>query len=174
MTDRNAAEAPRRVVVGLGADGRSTTIADEVPAATVTRPGGMTITELWRADELPAAMGEMDALRLTTVPANAPAGLAVRICTFPPDEVRDRALSQGHADANTGRRPASDASRAGMHRTDTVDVVTVIRGELTVVTETGETTLRAGDSVVQMGTMHAWSNRTNETVVAIAIMTGGR
>ncbi|KQW42651.1 hypothetical protein ASC77_23610 [Nocardioides sp. Root1257] len=61
-----------------------------------------------------------------------------------------------------------------MHRTDTVDVVTVIRGELTVVTETGETTLRAGDSVVQMGTMHAWSNRTNETVVAIAIMTGGR
>jgi quercetin dioxygenase-like cupin family protein len=59
-----------------------------------------------------------------------------------------------------------------MHSTETVDIVTVISGQLHVVTETGETVLRAGDSVVQRGTPHAWSNRTDRTTTVVAIMMG--
>ena len=57
-----------------------------------------------------------------------------------------------------------------MHFTESVDVVTVISGELHVVTESGETVLRAGDSVVHRGTPHAWSDRTDQTTTVVAIM----
>jgi quercetin dioxygenase-like cupin family protein len=68
--------------------------------------------------------------------------------------------------------PAEQDAIPGMHSTETVDVVTVISGELHVMTESGETVLRAGDSVVQRGTPHAWSNRTDETTTVVAIMMG--
>ena len=50
---------------------------------------------------------------------------------------------------------------AGMHRTDTIDIVTVVDGEIWVVMEEGETPLQAGDCLVQRGTRHAWRNRSD-------------
>lgn len=46
----------------------------------------------------------------------------------------------------------------GMHATDTIDYVTVISGQVTLVTETAETLLRAGDVLVQRGVVHGWRN----------------
>jgi uncharacterized cupin superfamily protein len=60
-----------------------------------------------------------------------------------------------------------------MHSTDTIDILTVISGELVMVTEGAETILRPGDSVVQRGTAHAWSNRGASVAVAVAVMAGG-
>lgn len=46
-----------------------------------------------------------------------------------------------------------------MHRTVTVDVGVVLAGELTLELDSGESrALRAGDLVVQRGTMHGWRN----------------
>jgi quercetin dioxygenase-like cupin family protein len=48
----------------------------------------------------------------------------------------------------------------GMHTTDTVDFEVVLEGEVTLELDDGATvTLRAGDTVVQNGTRHRWSNR---------------
>jgi hypothetical protein len=53
-----------------------------------------------------------------------------------------------------------DASRhPAMHRTDTVDYALVLSGEVWALMDEGETLLRAGDTLVQRGTNHAWSNR---------------
>ena len=46
-----------------------------------------------------------------------------------------------------------------MHRTPTVDFAIVLSGECYLVLDTGETLLHAGDSVIQRGVNHAWSNR---------------
>ena len=47
-----------------------------------------------------------------------------------------------------------------MHRTDSVDVVIVLSGEIGLEAEDGtEVTLRPGDVVVQNGAMHAWRRR---------------
>ena len=48
--------------------------------------------------------------------------------------------------------PEGRRANAGMHQTDTIDVVTVISGEIWAMVETGETLVRAGDTVVQRGT----------------------
>ncbi|MGH8035279.1 MAG: cupin domain-containing protein, partial [Lysobacterales bacterium] len=48
-----------------------------------------------------------------------------------------------------------------MHRTETVDYGIVLEGELVLIVDEGETTVRAGDIVVQRGTNHAWANRSD-------------
>ncbi|HEV7394578.1 MAG TPA: cupin domain-containing protein [Burkholderiales bacterium] len=51
----------------------------------------------------------------------------------------------------------------------TLDFCFVTEGEIVLVLDTQEVELKAGDTVVQRGTRHAWSNRSNRpAVVAIA------
>jgi mannose-6-phosphate isomerase-like protein (cupin superfamily) len=66
-----------------------------------------------------------------------------------------------------------DTSRsAGMHKTSTVDYVVILRGEVTMVLDEGEVTLKAGDLVVQRGTNHDWVVHGNEPCLIAAIMIG--
>ncbi len=58
-----------------------------------------------------------------------------------------------------------DEDAVGFHQTSTVDVVTVMSGELTALLEEGEVRLRSGDVLVQRGTAHAWRNRGTESAV---------
>jgi quercetin dioxygenase-like cupin family protein len=51
----------------------------------------------------------------------------------------------------------------GLHRTDTIDYVICISGEIDMFVDDSQfVTLRAGDVVVQRGTDHAWVNRSND------------
>lgn len=60
----------------------------------------------------------------------------------------------------------------GMHATDTIDYIVVISGEVTLVTETGETLLRAGDVAVDRGIVHGWRNDSGKpTRMGIAFVT---
>jgi uncharacterized cupin superfamily protein len=52
-----------------------------------------------------------------------------------------------------------------MQKTRTLDFCFVIDGEITLVLDTAEVTLKAGETVVQRGTNHAWSNRSNRPCV---------
>lgn len=47
----------------------------------------------------------------------------------------------------------------GLHRTDTIDYVICISGEIDMDLDDSTVTLRAGDVMVQRGTNHAWVNR---------------
>ncbi len=55
--------------------------------------------------------------------------------------------------------PSQGGKRTVMHRTSTVDYVVVISGEVVLILDDSEVTLRQGDVVVQRGTDHAWENR---------------
>jgi quercetin dioxygenase-like cupin family protein len=51
----------------------------------------------------------------------------------------------------------------------------VLEGEIVLVLDTEEVTIKAGDIVIQRGTNHAWSNRSpRPAVVAIASHDGAR
>ena len=56
-----------------------------------------------------------------------------------------------------------------MHATETVDIVTILSGELVAILETGETVLKPGDTLVQRGTNHAWRNRGDVPAVMVAL-----
>lgn len=161
----------RRVVTGFDASGRSIIAEDTNVTTTATRPDGSMVMDLWRADHLPALFSDQDGLTGQVLPP-PPNGLVVRVCSFAPNgQVDAEAYDQALADVyGASDSQASQSSIAGMHRTDTVDVVTVISGELFAVLETTETRLLPGDSIVQRGTSHAWHNRTDEPAVVVATM----
>ena len=71
------------------------------------------------------------------------------------------------ADATTRRHP-------GMHKTDTVDYAIVLSGEIYAVMDEGEVLLRAGDCLIQRGTSHAWSNRTQEPCVIAFVLVAAK
>jgi quercetin dioxygenase-like cupin family protein len=52
-------------------------------------------------------------------------------------------------------------AHGAMHRTDTLDYVIAIEGEVEMLLDDSSVTLRAGDVLVQQGTIHAWTNRTD-------------
>src|SRR5271166_10453 len=115
--------------------------------------------------------GRPEAWQQQTCFTARPLCLAIRVCTFPPDSETYASYAASIAESfGPEAVPGGESTIPGMHQTDTVDVVTVVSGELCIVTENGEAVLRPGDSIVQRGTPHARSNRTEETVTVAAIM----
>jgi hypothetical protein len=164
----------RRVVVGLDADGKST-IEQDGPTATRLAGPGNTKCDIWRLEQVPTTFSAPDLLDGRVITPPPPGGLVYRQTTFPPDAEWDR--SQGYSDANgplPGSVPPEEAGGfPGMHFTNTLDILTLLSGELHLILETGETLLRAGDTLVLRGQKHAWSNRTDRpaTVAALLIST---
>jgi quercetin dioxygenase-like cupin family protein len=57
-----------------------------------------------------------------------------------------------------------------MHRTQTVDYAIVLSGEIWALMDSGETKMKAGDILVQRGTNHAWSNRSNKPCLVAFVL----
>jgi mannose-6-phosphate isomerase-like protein (cupin superfamily) len=160
----------RRVVTGTDDHGRSCVVADGMAPTRVDTPT-FSAVDLWQTDAVPAPVDAEDTLTGTLTLAPPQAGVVVRIVTFPPDAEWQAAGGYEDAMAAIGASDAQVAGEdAGVHATDTVDVVTMIEGEIHVVLETGEVVLRPGDTLVQRGTKHAWSNRSTGRATFVVAM----
>ncbi len=94
-----------------------------------------------------------------------------------PREPNERAFTimpvSGHLLRILDVYPLTDGGhRTPMHRTETLDYVVVIEGELVLLLDDSEVTLRKGDVVVQRGTNHAWENRSERIARAAFIHIG--
>lgn len=167
----------RRVVSGVDTDGRSVIVTDE-KATPRTATDAFTICDIWQVGDLPTPVLADSATtgRVELEPGRG--GFVHRVTTFPPDSewnpaagYRDALAATGGADADRGE---GDSGIAGLHQTDTVDIVTVLSGEIWAVMEKDETLLRPGDSFVQRGTQHAWSNRSTEPCTIVAVQMSAR
>jgi mannose-6-phosphate isomerase-like protein (cupin superfamily) len=164
----------RRVVSGLDQSGKSTVVADESTPVRLQAPG-MTICDIWQVGKLPVNVIDDDA---TTghVLLNPPStGWVYRVTTKAPDSEWDVAGEYGAMLEAMGSGDAlqdDGSGLAGLHQSETVDIVTVVSGELVAVLETQEVTLRPGDSFVTRGVKHSWSNRTDKPVVLVCLQAG--
>jgi quercetin dioxygenase-like cupin family protein len=143
MTNETGRHPPiRRVVTGHDANETAKVLID-APAANrrISKSGGVS-TLIWCTDRTPAdiPVGEnvedMGARLLGTPPP--PNGTRFTVNDIPP--------------GRTGP----------MHRTETIDYVLVLSGEVDMETDDSTITLKAGDVLVQRGTNHAWINRGTE------------
>jgi len=155
----------RRIVTGHNAEGRSVFLMDGSAENVRDRPGGGGVTELWTTDSAPADnSGDEDTGKRPSALQPPPKGTRFRIVEYPPDSARFAAGTEDTAfrDAGLGRSVATDTSRhPGMHKTDSIDYAIVLSGEIYTVMDEGEILMRAGDCLIQRGTSHAWSNRSN-------------
>jgi naringenin degradation protein FdeH len=159
----------RRIVTGHNAQGKSVFIMDGEahPPAGRRNAAGTSVVELWQTDCTPADnSGDKDPTdhpyRLPP-PAN---GSVFRVVEYPPDKERFAAMSakEWSADAASQgyQRDASNQRHAGFHKTDTIDYAVVLEGEIYALMDEGEKLMKTGDVLIQRGTSHAWSNRSDK------------
>ena len=157
------AKPVRRIVTGHHPDGRSRVMLDGPAPNVKQRQAGNASTLLWVTDESPAdvSRGADRAAREIAVPP-PPRGSIFRLAEFPPGVggdvrdnetvLRDFGIGPDVARGHPPRHPA-------IHRTRSLDYITVLEGEIHLLLDDGEVHLKAGDVVVQQGTNHAWINR---------------
>ena len=133
----------RRVVTGHDETGKAIVVSDESLTAVPRRIGtNITGCEIWSTDRIPVDNSrEADAAQRAGFVTRhnyvgSGQGTTCRITEFAP----------GH-----GRFP---------HRTETVDYAILLSGEIDLELDGDEVVhLKAGDVVVQRGTMHTWINK---------------
>ena len=140
-------EPIRRVVTGHDKSGKSVVLSDGPPPQHHPMQGpavGADFFEMWN---VPTAVPQLTSAEarepnereFTIMPA---AGHLLRIIDIYP--------------------PQDGGKRTVMHRTKTLDYVVVIEGEVVLVLDDSEVTLKKSDVVIQRGTDHAWENRSDK------------
>lgn len=175
----------RRIVTGHDAAAKAIIISDAPPVNTqlVGGPGGPTFFEVWHTAEMPALIqarpSSPDEQGLVLAPPQN--GTRIRVIAFPPEGAEIRNLTGSEAVAKfraMGDEHAATANETAphplMHRTRTVDYGIVLEGEITLVLDKGETTIRAGDIVIQNGTNHAWANRSGSVCRMAFVLIDGQ
>ena len=176
----------RRVVTGHDENGKAIVISDG-PAPNVhtspLRPGHYS-TDLWRTNEMPAIIKRRYDKEPTDGPRKIvanPNGTVVRISQIPPDPENLRNMdgeqarkvfeALGNPEASTFEQ---NKRHPYMHRTETIDYAIILEGEMYLVLDDTEVLLKAGDVVIQCGTNHAWSNRSDKPCKVAFILIDGK
>jgi len=145
--------AIRRVVTGHDKNNVAKALFDGVPA-DVKYPGrGIVSTTLWTTSETPAEIK----------PGEAIEDMGNREIPLPP-------VANGSRFAIVDFLPGCAAF---MHRTETIDYVIILAGELDMDMDNSTVKVKAGDVLVQRGTNHAWVNRGSVPArIAIVLIDG--
>jgi hypothetical protein len=173
------AEGIRRVATGNDAAGRAIVTEDvQLPVAEPPLMPGLGFQFLWHrasAPGLPDSEPSEDQGPYFPLPG----GVRWLVFTVPaerrsPPAGTDLAAAGATTEAMLpGLRATMEPASPGMHRSDTVDFVYVLEGEIVLELDAGvETTLRAGDTLVQNGTRHAWRNRSGRDCRMLVLMLG--
>lgn len=166
----------RRIVTGH-VDGRSTVVADE-PCTAVTALAGTDdfgVTDIWSLHAVPAAIDGPD--ETTAIPirlAPPPGGAVLRMVQFPPDKNYigrwDAKEGFGSLGASGEKALSDDGPHEAMHRTSSVDFAIVMEGEIWSILDDDQRPMRAGDVLIQRGTNHAWSNRSDAPALVAFVL----
>ena len=164
----------RRIITGINAEGRSY-FEEDGPAhlrQTSSRPG-LYSQHVWGTGPIPVPVDDSD--RSDEAPGIMPpaGGSILHVIDYPPEPKdpaeRDKAydamrtrIREAGVNPEPGQRRLPDEPHPGMHETDTIDYAIVMSGEIWAIMDAGETLMKTGDVLMQRGTAHAWSNRSDD------------
>jgi quercetin dioxygenase-like cupin family protein len=137
----------RRVVTGHDEQGRAKVIIDETVRKVASPRPGAEYGVVWMTDGFPINNDGNGDPAGRTIGTTLPNGSVFRVVSFGP----------GVAPRN--------------HRTDSIDYAVVISGEIDMELDGTSVHLKAGDVLVQRGTIHNWVNKgTSPCVIAFALI----
>lgn len=175
----------RRVVTGHDEHGKAVVLEDGLAPAVRTnplRPGHISV-DLWKTAAAPVIIRRSEAdptagpkqihppphgtvFRISEI---APETEAIR--NMPPEQSRAVFAAMGNESASTAGRKVG--RHPFMHRTESVDYAVVLQGEITLLLDDQDVLLKAGDVVIQRGTNHAWSNRSDKPALMLYVLIDG-
>lgn len=140
----------RRVVTGHDAQGRATVMIDELCKNVTSSRPGQSAAVVWTSDKVPVDNnGQFDA-STRKVSTSEDGGTVFRVVRYEP-----------------GVSPRN-------HRTDSIDYAVVMAGEIDMDLDGTMVHLKAGDVLVQRGTIHNWVNRGKEACVIAFVLVGAQ
>ncbi len=171
----------RRVVTGHTPDGKATVASDtKVEGDTVALAPGSEIHRLWGSNE-PSTFPDDGSPPVYQSYFPEVGGFRFGLFIVPPaTEIDLSNIDMESAQAEMeekwpGMAEHMEPDNPGMHTTDTIDYEYVISGEVWLELDDGEEIhLKAGDTVVQNGTRHAWRNKSNEPCQMVVCLIGAK
>jgi len=169
----------RRVVTGHTSDGKATIVSDtQVDAITSPVLSEWEFYRLWGADKAPTFPDDgLPSPYSTHFPPVG--GFRFGTFTVPPESVERpenldfNVILEAINEVLPGAAKYMEKDNPGMHATDTIDFEYIISGEVWLGLDDGkEVHLRAGDTVIQNGTRHAWHNKGSEPCSMVLCLIG--
>ncbi len=168
----------RRIVTDNSAEGRSRVLIDgEAAKLIAVEESGL--AEIWTAGLAPDRLYDAtDKLKDEDLRLEPQAGaVKVRWFTVAPenpaqtDEEKDAAAGFAFAAVGAAHARVDTSRHAMMHKTETLDVIILVKGAVDLILDDGDPTpLKAGDVVIQRATNHAWVNHGTETALLVAVL----
>ncbi len=158
------ATAMRRVITGDDAKGESLVIIDGPPSASNGDPNAGGLFDIWH-DAASGALDPADHSDLgptRNVLSPSAGNVKVRWFVIPP---RPPGVPAETLNAITRERFASfdaedhltdQSKHPGMHKTESIDVICLLQGEVDLVLDKSVTRIKPGQIVIQRGTSHGW------------------
>lgn len=149
---------PRRIVTGHK-NGLSVIVEDKKVTNVSEHIPGLIISDIWATNAMPADLSQDISVENTLVPNPPVNGTYFRYVHIPPD----KELGIQEMTKENGPHPL-------MHKTATLDYIIILSGEIYLILDEEETLLKTGDIVIQKATNHAWSNRSEQPCIQLAIL----
>jgi len=156
----------RRVITGLGSDGRSTVLSDGPPpvAFHATSPAGVAkVGGLWGGTQVGA--GEAIVHELWALDDRP-----VRLQEDPTAAIGTAAYDPAPAATKWILTEMGPGLEAPMHETPTVDYAVIVTGQVELGLEAESVLLRAGDAVLVNGVRHSWRAGPEGCVLATVLV----
>ncbi len=169
------ATSVNRIVTGHNDEGRSIILYADQGKNVTNIPSwpGLIVSELWVTNESPADnSGSADRSLRPMKHDPDPHGSIFRLIEIPPESETSFNPLGIFSELGSVNKPTSQDSalHPTMHKTNSIDYLVVISGEVIMGMEEGEITVRQGDCIVQRGTNHAWINKTDKPCLIAVIL----
>ena len=166
----------RRIITGHNQEGRSIITLDGPPPRSIGEDVGG-LFEIWNTDgdviDTKDLIDRADTDIILSPPNNGskfryfqinptPEGVPMELMQEIAADAFER-IGAAHHRIDTSKHPA-------MHKTDTIDYIILLKGDVTLILDEEEVRLEPHDVVVQRGTNHAWVNNGTEPALLIAVL----
>lgn len=154
----------RRIITGDDADGQSLVIIDGPPSAASGDPNVGGLFDIWHDAASgpldPKAHADLGPERCVLSPATG--NVKVRWFVIPPRppgipaEALNAAARERFAAFDAEDHLTDQSKHPAMHRTESIDVICLLQGEVDLILDTSRTRVKPGQIVIQRGTSHGW------------------
>ena len=166
----------RRIITGHNENGKSIITMDGPPARSIGEDVGG-LYELWNTDGNEVISSDVIDRADDEIILSPPSG-GTKFRYFQinplPEGVPEDMLQEIAADAfekvGAAHHRVDTTKHPAMHKTETVDYIILLKGDVTLILDEEEVDLKAFDVVVQRVTTHAWINNGNEPALLIAVL----
>ena len=166
----------RRIITGHNKDGRSIITMDGPPARSIGEDVGG-LYELWNTDGNDVNSSDIIDRADEDITLSPPDGGTkfryFQINPLPegvPDEMMQEIAADAFEKIGAAHHRVDTSKHPAMHKTETIDYIILLKGDVTLVLDEEEVNLKPFDVVVQRGTNHAWVNNGQEPALLIAVL----